>query len=542
MLASKAIAALAPGTIISGKYRVERPLGAGGMGAVVAARHLELNQIVAIKVLLPTASNTEEATVRFLREGRSAAQLSSPHVAKVHDTGRLPSGEPYLVMELLRGRDLRAHLAEVRRVPLAQAIEWILQTTHALGEAHALHIIHRDIKPANLFLSETAGGPQIKVLDFGISKQLDANDADLTNTSSTVGTPRYMAPEQMRSSRAADARADIWSLGIVLYELTTGRTPFQGDSVTALCFDVMERTPDPPSRINPELPAAFDRVVERCLAKSPSDRFQSMAELATALRPFARGSLYSGLFDAAGPPSNPVAGVTPFPAESTGVTRREGPVVAPATGMDERVEGARSRRGYVGAIPEATPSHPFPVAVPAPPPSQPFPQTVAFLANQPLPPELPPQETMRAWNTTAVPRPGAKARNGMRLLALGIGIGLLVAVPMGILLANRGSSSPAMGTSSAPSAPSTTASLAVSSAKAIVPAESVVVTPAPATSSSAPSTPASDPSTSGSPVSSAPTPAPQPMPPRTTPPLGNCNPPTWTDASGRKHVKPECNH
>ncbi len=278
---------------------MERSLGAGGMGAVFAAMHLELRQEVAIKVLLPSSAKSEEANTRFLREGRAAARLTSPFAAKVFDTGRLPSGEPYLVMELLSGRDLRAHMSEVQRVPLEQAVEWVLQAGHALGEAHKLNIIHRDVKPANLFLAETSAGTIIKVLDFGVSKQLDEKEADLTNTASVLGTPRYMAPEQMRSARLADQRCDVWSLGVVLYELTTGESPFRGDSVTALCFDVMERTPAPPSRHNAELSPAFDALIARCLAKDPDERFATMEALTEALQPFAPSSRLSRPFGSA---------------------------------------------------------------------------------------------------------------------------------------------------------------------------------------------------------------------------------------------------
>ena len=298
MLASKLSAAPRPGTVLGGRYRIERSLGAGGMGAVYAATHLELRQEVAIKVLLPGSAKSEEAQTRFMREGRAAARLTSPFAAKVFDTGRLPSGEPYLVMELLSGRDLRAYMSEVPRVPLEQAVEWVLQASHALGEAHKLNVIHRDVKPANLFLAETSAGNVIKVLDFGVSKQLDEKEADLTNTASVLGTPRYMAPEQMRSARLADQRCDVWSLGVVLYELTTGEAPFRGDSVTALCFDVMERTPSPASRHNAELPPAFDALVARCLAKDPDERFATMEALAEALRPFAPSTRLSLPFSA----------------------------------------------------------------------------------------------------------------------------------------------------------------------------------------------------------------------------------------------------
>jgi serine/threonine protein kinase len=483
MLPAGLVAALAPGTVISGKYRVEQPLGTGGMGIVVAARHLELNQNLAIKVLLPSAATSDEATTRFLREGRAAAQLTSPHVAKVHDTGRLPSGAPYLVMELLRGRDLRAVLAEVRRVPLAQAIEWTLQAAHALSEAHALKIIHRDVKPANLFLAETSAGQQIKVLDFGVSKQLDSTEADLTKTASAVGTPRYMAPEQMRSPRFADARGDVWSLGIVLYELTTGQSPFQGDSVTALCFDVMERTPAPPSQLNPALPSALDAIIARCLEKDPTDRFQSMEALATALGALAPGSRSSGLFNGAAMQAATAAlGATPIPVSTLDP--------ANATGHGPRTE---------------------PLA-------------------QPLFPELPPQDTMRSWDTTAVPRTAPKKTSRMPLVALGIGIGVGVAMLVGVLIDDGNASSPSAASiapSGAAGAPVLTASpsASLSAAQAV----SVVAVAEPPALASAEAV-ESAPSPSAEPSASAP-------PPR--PASRGCNPP-YTIENGIQVPIPRC--
>lgn len=509
MLALKPITALVPGSVISGKYRVERPLGAGGMGVVVAARHVDLQQSVAIKVLLPTASNNDEMVARFLREGRSAAQLTSPHVAKVQDTGRLPSGEPYLVMELLHGRDLRAHLASVGRVPLAQAVEWVLQAAHALAEAHARQIIHRDVKPANLFLAETSAGQLVKVLDFGISKQLDASEVELTNTLSAVGTPRYMAPEQMRAAKFADARADIWSLGVVLYELTTGRTPFQGDSVTALCFDVMERTPTPPSRLVPEIPPSFDALMAQCLEKDPDDRFQSMEALARALTPFARASLYAGLFGPPSWPSGAVAGSTPMPLDRSSETRLEAPRAVP------------------------TPLAPT-------------------VVQHPLPHEQPPQETMRAWDTTAVPRvmPPEPRRPQRWLLPFGIAVGVLSATGMGMLIASRDSTA-MQSSSNAPSA----SSIAATAPPSAAPTEPMVVAvPLSSTafpSSSPPDESATPPAASASSAASSPSAVPsvqKALPPISpvivgppTRPTANCNPPTWTDSSGRKHVKAECN-
>jgi serine/threonine protein kinase len=465
MLPPGLAAALAPGTVIGGKYRLEQPLGAGGMGVVLAARHLELNQNLAIKVLLPNVASSQEAVTRFLREGRSAAQLTSPHVAKVHDAGRLPSGAPFLVMELLHGRDLRAHLAEVGHVPLAQAIEWTLQTAHALSEAHTRNIIHRDVKPANLFLADTSAGQQIKVLDFGVSKQLDSLEADLTKTTSAVGTPRYMAPEQMRSPRLGDARGDIWSLGIVLYELTTGQSPFHGDSVTALCFDVMERTPVSPSQLNPLLPTALDEIVLRCLEKDPNDRFQSMTALATALSALAPAARSSGLFTA-------VTGSTPA-----------APLSTPGLAGQPRTE---------------------PLA-------------------HPLFPEMPPQETMRSWDTTAVPRSREKKPSRIPLIGLGIAIGVGVAALVGFLIGNREPSSSNPASSQAAPLQSVTSAMPT----AIVSAEPtvvVVVAPPPPEVSSAPE-----------PVASAVPSA------KVTKPSGCENPYVYDKVRKIQTIKPWCN-
>lgn len=497
MVPSELVAVLSPGSVINGKYRVDRPLGVGGMGVVLAARHLDLNQAVAIKVLLPSAATNAEATTRFLREGRSAAQLTSPHVAKVHDTGRLPTGEPYLVMELLHGQDLRVHLAEVGRVPLAQATEWILQAAHALAEAHAHSIIHRDVKPANLFLAETSTGQQLKVLDFGISKQIDSVEA-LTNTMSAVGTPRYMSPEQMRSPRFADARGDVWSLGIVLYELTTGQPPFQGESITALCFDVMERTPAPPSSLNPSLPPAFDAFMDRCLEKDPSERFQSMQALAVALRAIVPGSQNTALFNVGSlraPASVPVPGLTPIPTVPT-------PDPASSTRVD------------------------------APTALLPHPPTVTFPLAHHVLPEVPPHETMQSWNTSTVPahpEKGSVARKSqrLRLIALGIGIGLAVATPVMLLLANREPSTPNLASSAAVTPP-TTASMSVT------PVETVIVLvnpPAPSIS------PSSSVSSAPSALSASAEPSVAPL---SLPPPDPCSQPFTIDKKGHKKPKPWC--
>ena len=231
-----------PGDVLAGKYRVERVLGSGGMGVVVAAMHLTLQERVALKFLLPEGAKKEETVTRFLREARAAAKIKSEHVARVSDVGTLESGAPYLVMEYLDGSDLSALLRRDGPLPPRDAVEYVLQACEALAEAHAVGIVHRDLKPANLFLARHAGGaPRIKVLDFGISKltardpSMPPDDPSMTRTRAWLGSPLYMSPEQMRSARDVDTRTDIWALGVILYELLSGKPPFDGETFPELC-------------------------------------------------------------------------------------------------------------------------------------------------------------------------------------------------------------------------------------------------------------------------------------------------------------------
>jgi serine/threonine protein kinase len=277
------LAPVLPGETLAGKYRVERILGKGGMGIVVAAKHLELDERVAIKFLLRAGPESIE---RFIREARAAAKVKGEHVCRVFDVARLESGEPYIVMEYLEGVDLAERLAKERTLPLPLVASWIIQACTALSEAHALGIVHRDLKPANVFLAARAdGGTCVKILDFGISK-LASNDA-MTSTTALIGSPAYMSPEQLVSARTVDHRADIWSLGVMLHELVTGSMPFTAESVIQLTVTIRESTPSAPSALVTELPSSFDLVVAKCLAKAPESRFANVRELAMALAPFA---------------------------------------------------------------------------------------------------------------------------------------------------------------------------------------------------------------------------------------------------------------
>jgi eukaryotic-like serine/threonine-protein kinase len=271
------------GAVLAGRYRVDRVLGQGGMGIVVQAMHLQLHQPVAMKFLLPEVLGNQEVVQRFLREAQAAVRLKSEHVARVIDVGTLDTGTPYMVLEYLEGSDL-SNLPRAQ-LTVGLIVDLMLQACEALAEAHALGIVHRDVKPANFFISRGADGqPLLKVLDFGISKS-PVTGLQLTATQAVMGTPAYMSPEQMRSSRDVDHRSDIWALGIVLYELLQGAPPFGGDTFSSMVIKVVT-DPLPPMTV--PLPGNLAAIVYHCLEKDPARRFQNVAELAQALAPYAQ--------------------------------------------------------------------------------------------------------------------------------------------------------------------------------------------------------------------------------------------------------------
>jgi eukaryotic-like serine/threonine-protein kinase len=319
------------GDVIEGKYRVERVLGQGGMGVVVAARHLGLDELFAIKLLLPQVLGDATAVERFMREARAAARLKSDHVVRVNDVGRLPDGAPFLVMELLQGQDLSQLVAERGALAPAHAIQYVLQACDAVAEAHGNGVVHRDLKPANLFLTHRLNGtPCIKVLDFGISKQMDPTSPAMTKTSAVMGTPYYMSPEQMRSSKIADARTDIWAFGVILYELTTASVPYEGESVTEVVAKVLSEEPMPPSR-RANIPLPLEQVILSCLVRDPNRRYQTVKALAQALSTLAADPAIQAWPPpprATQPrgPSVPPTSPEPLP----GSTAPSGPVTAPS--------------------------------------------------------------------------------------------------------------------------------------------------------------------------------------------------------------------
>lgn len=279
--AAPSFSSFAPGTKILDRYIIEEMIGVGGMGMVFRARHELLGETVAIKCLRADSGNGNEALSRFLREARASAQIKSQHVAKVHDVGTLPSGTPYMVMEYLEGQDLGELLTRHGAFSISDAIEYTLQACDALNAAHKLGVVHRDIKPANFFLTKNEHGEKIvKMLDFGISK---TDGENLTKSAVMLGTPFYMAPEQLYSAKAADIRSDIWSMGVVMYELIEGGRPFTGESVFELGGAILSNPPQPTKKAWPK---GLFAVVQKCLEKEPEKRFQSAADLLAALAPF----------------------------------------------------------------------------------------------------------------------------------------------------------------------------------------------------------------------------------------------------------------
>jgi serine/threonine-protein kinase len=265
------------------------------MGVVFEAEHVRLRQSVAIKFLRADVLAMPDAIERFEREARTSCRMRGPHVAQVLDVDTDELGRPFMVMELLRGRDLEVELRERGALPAEEAVDWVLQACAAVSEAHQAGVIHRDLKPSNLFLAEEFGTRIVKVLDFGISKIAVDVEPAVTGVAVTIGTPLYMSPEQVRSSRDVDARTDIWSLGVILYELIAGAPPFLGTTTAAIAAIVADATPGLREMV-PQVPPELERLIMTALAKSPDDRFPTVEALAAALMPFASPEAASGPF------------------------------------------------------------------------------------------------------------------------------------------------------------------------------------------------------------------------------------------------------
>jgi serine/threonine-protein kinase len=490
-----------PGDILAGKYRVERVLGQGGMGVVVAAHHMQLDEKVALKFLLPETLQNPEAVGRFTREARAAVKIKSEHVARVSDVGQLENGSPYMVMEYLEGSDLADWLKQRGPLAVEQAVDFVLQACEAIAEAHALGIVHRDLKPANLFCIRRADGQlSIKVLDFGISKVTTPGAAghDLTSTAAIVGSPYYMSPEQLQASKGVDTRTDVWALGVILFELLSGRVPIDAEAVTELIIRIVTVPPPPIRALRPDVPEGLERAIGTCLEKNRERRFASVGELAIALRDFgsreARGSVVRILR------TLHVAGIS-------------------ASGEYDSL----GRTATASGLP-----------MPGMPPVPVVPNTQA------------------TWGRTGPTTSSPSSRLGVWVGAV---LALVLAASAGGVLfwRSRGHSAAAgVAPSATPSGLPPVAAIANTAPSATAaPAETMMQEPAPTMGASAMAgEPPAAPVTTGThhrrgapppaAPSSAASPAPAPPPPSAAPSPADCDPPYTLDDRGNKHFKPEC--
>jgi serine/threonine-protein kinase len=483
------------GQVVAGKYRIDSVIGEGGMGYVVVAHHLQLDTKVAIKLLRAELASNAEAVERFAREARAAVRITSRHVARVFDVGTLETGAPYMVMEYLEGGDLSSLIQKRGPLPITEAVDYVLQACEAIAEAHAAGIVHRDLKPANLFAARRPDGAiTIKVLDFGISKLTGGGGLNHTKTTAIMGSPFYMSPEQMQSTRGVDIRTDIWGLGVILYELVTGRTPFEGNALPEVCLRVATEQPPPLQSLRADAPVALELAILRCLEKDRDKRYGNVARLAVALR------------DLASP------------------------------------KGRQS----VDTILQTIEASGQPALSAAPAPMNP---------TEPAPPPGIGVRTIEPLGQTQIPMQGAKGKTVG--IALGVGALVVIGV-LGLRLAQTsGSATGAQPIGSAAAAVSPVVSnahagaTAAASATAIPGPESAgSEAPSAAGSAAAPSDSAAAPShaaagvTAGSAANAAKKAA-APSAPRTpapTKPKSNCDPNFYLDAQGEKHFKPECFH
>jgi len=390
-------AVVRPGTIVNDAYRIVRQIGEGAMGGIYEARQLRLDKRVAIKVLARELAVNGEALLRFHREAEITSQLGHPNIITVFDFGTTEQGQPYLVMEFLEGEDLADRLSREKKLPLAGAVRINKQVASALAETHAKGVVHRDLKPANIFLSKIQGEDFAKILDFGISKVRAASTA-LTNASTLMGTPMYMAPEQAKGETELDHWTDQWALACITYEMLAGRPPFVGDDTAALLYQVVHEDPPPLAQFNPNLPPHVDGIIRRALTKDQNERFPHVTAFAQAFEAAAEGKpIPADSMIRAGAPA-------PRPARS----RPTGPVVVPPPNADPFAPALPRRRSpkvvllvgiamtagagvwlLRGRLPHLAPA-PAATAAPAPAAVNPAPAAPSRPVVDPLPAPPPP--------------------------------------------------------------------------------------------------------------------------------------------------------
>ncbi|HEU5238698.1 MAG TPA: protein kinase [Pyrinomonadaceae bacterium] len=354
------------GETLAGKYLIEELIKSGGMGSVYRGKHILMDKRVAIKVLRPSLAMDDAVVARFSREAKAASRISHPHAVNVTDFGESENGVVFLVMEYLDGRTLKEIIKSEGAMPLARTVEIVRQVSGALDAAHEQGVIHRDLKSDNIMLSQTNGGEWAKVLDFGIAKIQQpegALDMDITAANLVIGTPQYMSPEQCSHSGPIDARSDVYSLGIIVYEMLAGRVPFSGESPTVIMMKQVQDEPPSIFGFRPDLPAGIGSVVTRALAKQPADRFQSAGDLSRALNEVSQTEGDSVLV--AAPATTPNAAVI-LPVDDVD----EETVVTPKQPLDEvtvvqRRHGTPAAEYAVAAAPAPTGVNPWRILLPA---------------------------------------------------------------------------------------------------------------------------------------------------------------------------------
>ncbi len=276
------------GMVLQERYRIVRRLGGGGMGAVYEGEHLLIGKRVAIKILHAQFAQDAEMVTRFVREAKAATAIGHPNIVEVNDMGQLPDKTAYMVLEYLDGRDFATDIRDQGPQPLGNVVHIVSQVCDALSAAHAKGIIHRDLKPENIFLVERGGDPNFaKVVDFGISKITDSADEHvLTRTGNAIGTPYFMAPEQCQGKKDLDARADIYALGVILFQALTRQYPFADESYPMLVVKICTERPPPLAEYRTDLPPQLEAIMQRMLAKLPQNRFENCAQVRAALEPF----------------------------------------------------------------------------------------------------------------------------------------------------------------------------------------------------------------------------------------------------------------